>query len=184
MYLQTVQSIMKSEKTAVKQPPTPGETMMLALKLLGLRNHSIAELERKLLSKNCPENGTAEVLEKLKERGVLDDRAFSEEFIRGRLKRRPAGSMKLKAELRKKGVADDVIDEVIKSYDGMQGAVLAAEKKMTALLRFTPSVRKKKLEIFLRNRGFGWQEIQQATLRLGEEMTEEEPPPDDEADYG
>ncbi len=60
---------------------------------------------------------------------MLDDRAFSEEFIRGRLKRRPAGSMKLKAELRKKGVADDVIDEVIKSYDGMQGRCLQQKRK-------------------------------------------------------
>ncbi|MDT9547262.1 MAG: recombination regulator RecX [Chlorobium sp.] len=175
---------MRSEKTTEKKLPTPGETMTLAFKLLGLRNHSIAELERKLLTRGCPEESTAEVLRRLKERGVLDDRAFSEEFIRGRLKRRPAGTMKLRAELRKKGVPDNIAEEVLKSYNGMKGAMLAAEKKLTALMRFTPSVRKKKLEIFLRNRGFGWQEIQQATKRLQEEMSEYEPLGDDTEDYG
>jgi len=61
---------------------------------------------------------------------MLDDRVFGEEFIRGRLKRRPAGTMKLRAELRKKGMPDTVIEELLESYDGMQGALAAAEKKM------------------------------------------------------
>jgi len=60
---------------------------------------------------------------------MLDDRVFGEEFIRGRLKRRPAGTMKLRAELRKKGMPDTVIEELLESYDGMQGALAAAEKK-------------------------------------------------------
>jgi len=37
-----------------RTPPTPGETMMLAFKLLGLRNHSIAELEKKTPHKRVP----------------------------------------------------------------------------------------------------------------------------------
>jgi len=74
---------------------------------------------------------------------MLDDRVFGEEFIRGRLKRRPAGTMKLRAELRKKGMPDTVIEELLESYDGMQGALAAAEKKMASLQRFTLAVREK-----------------------------------------
>ncbi|MDP8305016.1 MAG: recombination regulator RecX [Candidatus Chlorobium antarcticum] len=158
-----------------RTPPTPGETMMLAFKLLGLRNHSIAELEKKLLTKGCPAENTAAALQRLKKRGMLDDRVFGEEFIRGRLKRRPAGTMKLRAELRKKGMPDTVIEELLESYDGMQGALAAAEKKMASLQRFTLAVRKKKLEVFLHNRGFGWQEIRNAEKKMLGGFTDEEP---------
>ena len=50
--------------------------MAFALKLLGLRNHSRRELERKLLKKGYGAESIAEVVEKLTSRGVLDDRAF------------------------------------------------------------------------------------------------------------
>jgi len=53
-----------------RTPPTPGETMMLAFKLLGLRNHSIAELEKKLLTK-VPAENTAAALQRLKKEECL-----------------------------------------------------------------------------------------------------------------
>ena len=76
--------------------------MAFALKLLGLRNHSRRELERKLLKKGYDAKSTNEVMEKLTSRGVLDDRAFGMELIRSRSRRKPSGKLKLGAELRKK----------------------------------------------------------------------------------
>ncbi len=139
--------------------------MAFALKLLGLRNHSRRELERKLLKKGYGTVSIEEVLEKLTSRGVLDDRTFGKELIRSRSNRRPAGKLKIGAELRKKGVPDAIVGELLKEYDSAALCCRAAEKKLRSLHEATDAVRKKKLEVFLSNRGFEWREIQ-AALRL------------------
>ena len=76
--------------------------MAFALKLLGLRNHSQKELERKLLKKGYTSESIEPVLEKLTRQGVLDDRIFAMELIRSRSRRKPAGKLKISAELRKR----------------------------------------------------------------------------------
>ena len=139
--------------------------MAFALKLLGLRNHSRRELERKLLKKGYDAKSTEEVMEKLTSRGVLDDRAFGMELIRSRSRRKPSGKLKLGAELRKKGVAEAIIGELLKEYDSATRCRQAAEKKIGSLHEATEADRKRKLEVFLCNRGFEWHEIQ-AVLKL------------------
>ncbi len=140
--------------------------MFFALKLLGLRNHSRLELERKLLKKGYDAGSIEEVMEKLKSRGVLDDRAFGVELIRSRSRRKPSGKLKIGAELRKKGVEEAIIGELLKEYDSAALCRQAAEKKMGSLHEATEASRKKKLEVFLCNRGFEWREIQGAIRQL------------------
>ena len=69
------------------------------------------------------------------------------------------------AELRKKGVAETIISELLKEYDSVALCHRAAEKKLGSLREMSEADRKRKLEVFLSNRGFEWQEIQSA-LRL------------------
>ncbi len=140
--------------------------MAFALKLLGLRNHSRQELERKLLKKGCSPESIELALEKLTNRGVLDDRIFGMELIRSRSRRKPAGKLKLGAELRKKGVSDAITSELLKEYDGVELCYRAAEKKIRSLHNTTEADRKRKLEVFLSNRGFEWYEIQTVLKRL------------------
>ena len=78
--------------------------MAFALKLLGLRNHSNKELERKLRKKGYETESIEPVLEKLTQQGVLDDRVFAMELIRSRSRRKLAGKLKIGMELRKRGV--------------------------------------------------------------------------------
>ena len=150
--------------------------MAFALKLLGLRNHSRRELERKLLKKGYGAESIAEVVEKLTSRGVLDDRAFGIELIRSRSNRKPAGKLKIGAELRKKGVSEAIVGELLKEYDSAALCCRAAEKKLRSLHEATDADRKRKLEVFLSNRGFEWREIQAAlSLLLQSSMDFEEP---------
>jgi regulatory protein len=138
----------------------PHGALVFALKLLGLRNHSRDELERKLQKKGYTGETIEPVLEKLIRQGLLDDRTFAMEFIRSRSKRKPAGKLKIRSELRKKGVGDSVIGELLKEYDSTELCRSAAEKKIRMLYGLSETDRKKKLERFLHNRGFEWQEIQ------------------------
>jgi len=71
-------------------------------------------------------------------------------------------------ELRKKGVPDVVINELLQEYDSVSLCHQAAEKKINALHGATEQEKRKKLETFLRNRGFGWQEIQGVLKRFFE----------------
>ncbi|MCX6178190.1 MAG: recombination regulator RecX [Chlorobiales bacterium] len=133
--------------------------MGFALKLLGLRSHGCVELEKKLLKKGYNVESVAEVIEKLKRQGVLDDTQFGAELIRSRSRRKPAGKLKIRAELRNKGVSETIIVDLLKEYDGTELCRRAAEKKIGSLHGST-EIKKKKLEVFLHNRGFEWQDIQ------------------------
>ncbi len=140
--------------------------MAFAFKLLGLRNHSRRELERKLFKKGYDAGSVEEVMEKLTSRGLLDDRAFGIELIRGRSRRKPSGKLKIGAELRKKGVEEAIIGELLKEYDSAGLCRQAAEKKFRLLHEATEAGCKRKLEVFLLNRGFEWREIQAELKRL------------------
>jgi regulatory protein len=140
----------------------PENALAFALKLLGIRTHSREELERKMRKKGFSEEIWTPVIEKLAAKGLLDDRQFGMELLESRSKRKPSGKIKLGAELRKKGVADSVIDELLRTFDSSELCMKAAEKKFPALHGNSSAARKKKLEAFLRNRGFAWQEIREA----------------------
>jgi regulatory protein len=150
--------------------------MAFALKLLGLRNHSRKELEHKLQKKGYDAESIEPVLEKLVSRGVVDDHLFAMELIRSRSKRKPAGKLKIGVELRKKGVSDEIIGELLKEYDSASLCYRAAEKKIASLYQLGNAERKRKLEVFLNNRGFEWQEIQTVLKRLFASSTDFEEP--------
>ncbi len=139
-----------------------------ALKLLGMRNHSHKELEQKLRKKGYPSEEIESVLNTLTTRGLLNDQTFGSDVIRSRSRRKPAGTLKMSMELRKKGVPDVVINELLQEYDSVSLCHQAAEKKINALHGATEQEKRKKLETFLRNRGFGWQEIQGVLKRFFE----------------
>ncbi len=139
---------------------TTTSAMTFAVKLLGLRNHSREELKRKLLRKGYAPEKIEPVLDKLTAQGVLDDMIFSIELIKSRSRRKPSGKLKIHAELRQRGVAETIIEELLNEYESTELCYRAAEKKIGSLHGTTDINRKKKLEVFLRNRGFGWAEIQ------------------------
>ena len=148
--------------------------MGFALKLLGLRSHSRKELEQKLRKKGYSGESIEQVLEKLSSQGVLDDRMFGIELIKSRSRRKPSGKLKIRMELRKKGVPESIIGDLLKEYDSAELCYRAAEKKIGVLRGATDEVRKKKLEVFLHNRGFEWHDIQSVITRLFKGFTDVE----------
>jgi regulatory protein len=140
--------------------------MIFALKLLGIRSHSREELRRKLRKKGFDENCIDQVLQSLAARGIIDDRKFGSDLIRNQSRRKPSGTLKMRAELLKKGVSDTDAGELLKNYDSLEECMKAAEKKVAGLRTLSEPARKKKLETFLRNRGFAWQEIREALERF------------------
>jgi len=79
-----------------------------ALNLLSHRARTRVELRRKLVGKGFRPARVDLCLDRLAERGLLDDRAVASAFIRDRIRHRPRGKARLTQELRAKGVADPV----------------------------------------------------------------------------
>jgi regulatory protein len=84
-----------------------------ALNLLSYRARTRTELRRKLLGKQFPPSRVDPCLDRLEERGLLDDRAVAAAFVRDRLRLRPKGPRRLTAELRAKGVDGDLAQNVV-----------------------------------------------------------------------
>lgn len=81
-----------------------------ALSLLARREHSAAELARKL-APHGEEEEIAALLERLREENLLSHARFAEALAHSRRGRH--GSVRLKAELREKGVEEALIGQVV-----------------------------------------------------------------------
>ena len=90
-----------------------------ALKMLARREHSRAELARKLADDATPEDLQA-VLDQLERSGLLSDARFAESFVSSRAPR--FGSAKLRHALRARGIADEIIAAALSAGAGSETA--------------------------------------------------------------
>lgn len=94
-----------------------------AYRLLAQRDHSRAELARKLgLEPEAP------LLNELVEAGYLDDRRFAESFVRWR-RERGLGREKIVHELAQRGIERSLAQELV-GDDDLQQAVELAERRL------------------------------------------------------
>lgn len=92
-----------------------------ALNLLSYRARTRSELRTRLIKKDFRPARVDLCLNRLAERGLVDDAAVAAAFVRDRLRHRPRGKVRLTQELRKKGVngpvATDVVDRVLEDEE-------------------------------------------------------------------
>lgn len=85
-----------------------------ALGLLARREHSRAELTRKLALASFSAGEIAPLLDEFEQKNWLSDRRFAESYVADHRAR--AGSVKLAYELRQRGVGDDDIEAVLSAH--------------------------------------------------------------------
>ena len=90
-----------------------------ALRVLGRRAHSTAELRRKLVTRAKSPPDVDATLTKLREYGFADDRKFSEAFAGSRLQNQGFGRLRVLHELRSKRIAPAIAAQAVeKAFDG------------------------------------------------------------------
>jgi regulatory protein len=89
----------------------------LCLRLLTARARTRAELEGHLTKRGYPEDVSDRVLNRLAQVGLVDDVDFAEQWVRSRRVNAGKGKRALAAELRTKGVDNDVITAVLADID-------------------------------------------------------------------
>jgi regulatory protein len=106
----------------------------LCLRLLTARARTRAELEGQLAKRGYPDEVSNRVLDRLAKVGLVDDADFAEQWVQSRRVNAGKGKRALAAELRTKGVANDVITAALADIDA--GAERArAEQLIQAKLR-------------------------------------------------
>ena len=136
------------------------EAVRTGIRLLALRAHGRLELQAKLKKKGYEAAVADAAVARLEELGLVDDRSYAAGFVESLSRRRPEGKLKARARLLQKGLSEELVDEMLAGYDSAAICRAAAEKKMRTLTG-PPEAKLKKLETFLRNRGFDWQTIRE-----------------------
>jgi regulatory protein len=132
-----------------------------AIRILKYRFNSELELRRKLAHKEFDKPTIAETIERLRGEKWLDDARFAGAYVRTRALKR-IGKLRIRQELIRAGVADDVIADAI---DGnvdeekeRSRARTAAEKKLAILRRRNdPLQTRNKLTAYLLKQGYDGQ---------------------------
>ena len=144
----------------------------MATKFLNTRRRTEKEVRDKLWEEKFGEEILDEIILNLKNAGLIDDEAFSRAFIHDKRITKPVSSRQLSQELRKKGVAKSIIENILGEADEEEGeedrAMKAATKKWEQLLRREDDVRKQKQKLiaFLGSRGFEYGVIKDVIAKL------------------
>lgn len=138
-----------------------------ALRLLSGREHSRAELARKLGSEANQDELDA-LLDRLESLDLLSDARFAESYVRSRQAR--IGNRRLRMELRQKGVADDLIDSALNEGVDTDDAARAREVWEKKFGRQPADAREWARQArFLQSRGFAADVIHQILKDGGDE---------------
>ena len=131
------------------QPDTPGELKARALRHLARREHSRAELERKLAPHAQSPAALEQLLEALAAKRQLSDERYAE--ARAHQLARKYGAARIRQDLKAKGVGEDLVGRVSAEDETTRAAAILARKYRTPAT--TPRERARRTR-FLLQRGF------------------------------
>lgn len=92
-------------------------TYNMAINYIAVRMRSIKELREYLSKKNISNTLIEKVVQKLIKEGYLNDFKFAKAFVNDRLTITTSGPFKIKRELLKYGVDEDIVNEVTQEID-------------------------------------------------------------------
>lgn len=140
-------------------------------RILGLKPYTELEMRKKIQGrfKDIDQKTVNEILEKLKELNYVNDLQFAVNYINYRNTLSPRGKFVLTQELKKKGVAEDLIKNAFAEIEVDEFALARRlfEHKAKSLESLEPQKRKEKMMRFLLSRGFSYDVIKE-TLHLWE----------------
>jgi len=124
----------------------------IALRYLGRREYAVQELRQRLLQRGADASLADTVITELVEENLLSDERFTEMYVGMRV-RRLFGPLKIRAELRGRGIADYLINKAIPAGEEtwFDTASKWAEKKCPGEMDY---VTRAKVYRSLMNRGF------------------------------
>lgn len=149
-----------------------------ALILLEFRPRAEAEIRKNLKSHGVDDPTVENVLERLRQSGLIDDQKFAKNWIENRNEFRPRSRRALEYEMRQRGVSIEAIQTALSEVDINEDelAFQAAQKYARKLSHLEWQAFRQKLVGFLSRRGFNYAVIQPAVQRTWKELHEDNEP--------
>lgn len=146
----------------------------VAFRFLGYAARSRAEIEARLERDGFAPEITAAVIAELEARNYLNDAQFARDWIQDRADRKKYGRTRLAAELQRKGVDRETVQEALESVDDaaeLRRALDLGRAKWPSALPPDADyallqAEQRKISAFLQRRGFSWNIITQVLAEL------------------
>ena len=136
-----------------------------AIRYLGFRPRSRAEIERYLRDKGYPPEVIDHTVNRLQEQRYLDDEEFARFWLENRERFRPRGRQALRYELKQKGLDPEVVETALADLDEDESAWAAIEGKFYRWKNLEEQDFKQKVMGFLSRRGFNYETANQTANR-------------------
>ncbi|MBS0155878.1 MAG: RecX family transcriptional regulator [Nitrospira sp.] len=144
----------KEQARPCTTPTSLDEVIRLAVRFLALRDRTVAQVERFLLSRGIASSSIEPTICRLTDLRYLDDLAYAQRWVERRLATKPMGQERLKAELQAKGISDGLADGVLTEIFRAHGEEVFASRAMQALSRQGKRLAPVHIARFLHQRGF------------------------------
>jgi regulatory protein len=116
-----------------------------------------AELAESLARKNVPTGIAQRMLDRFEELGLVDDEAFARMWVQSRQRTRGLAPRVLAMELRRKGIAQEVITEILADLDPADERATAhrlVQKKLRSMASLDDTTRIRRLTAMLARKGY------------------------------
>ena len=155
-------SLLKPKRPDEAAARDPERVRAKALGFLARREHSAGELRTKLLERGYESTAVEAVLASLQSQKLLSDARFVQEFVAARV-RRGSGPMKIREELRGRGVTGELVEEALWALKpgSAEGAAAARRKRFGEEYPKDTQERARQAR-FLQQRGFSMDDIRKA----------------------
>ena len=152
----------EAELARLKGESDFGKQYIRAIDLISRRLRSEKEIRDYGRRKDWPAENIDRVVQRLHNKGYLDDHRFAESFVRARLNAGRYSKRRIEMDLRQKGVSQQIIQEVIsESVDDSTALIKLIQKRQH---RYDDV---NKLKAYLLRAGFNYDDINRALANLG-----------------
>lgn len=164
--------INEEELTAFEEAAGSRRAFNSALNSLDYRDHSEKEIRAKLLRKHDADY-VDEAVEKLIELDLVNDERYAENYARELFERKKFGKMRIKSELRAKGISADIANAAVEELfeeeepDNVQRIVDIIGKRYYN--RMNDEVGRKKVFSALQKMGYSFSDIREAMSEFSDD---------------
>ena len=140
------------------EPDDVARTVAFLLRSTELRPQTEAELRGRLRSREVPQHVADAALAKARALGAVDDAAFARAWVADRGEQRGFGTARLREELRRRLVPDELIEDALRALDDRDEEQVADELARERFGRMPPSLAPataaRRLTAYLVRRGY------------------------------
>ncbi|ALX48959.1 recombinase RecX [Lentibacillus amyloliquefaciens] len=158
-----------STVTVLIQKDTLHKHYTLAINYLSYRMRTKKEMRDYLVQKEVDEEHISQIMKKLNEEGLTDDREFARSFVRTRMNTSSKGPILVRQELLQKGVAEELASEAVAIYSfdvQFEKALKLAEKNLRSNSKKSFRQQVQKMQGTLMQKGFTGDVVKEVTSEL------------------